>query len=142
MSEEEKKSIREQHSGGMKVMTENFSKLLNSKLGDSKPLVNEQNVLNDIVYARTEFVNALKKYGWKFSPNGVQSPSAFKPKGSDLMVSGYDGKPLVFQNNLSSCYLSRDGITIICTSLNEPLKKYKLPQELDKFINKELSSNL
>ena len=41
MSEEEKNSIREQHSGGMKVMTENFSKLLNSKLGDVKPL-NEQ----------------------------------------------------------------------------------------------------
>ena len=42
LSEEEKNSIREQHTGGMKVMTENFSKLLNSKLGDSKPLVNEQ----------------------------------------------------------------------------------------------------
>jgi ribonuclease HIII len=42
MSEQEKNSIREQHTGGMKVMTENFSKLINSKLGDSKPLVNEQ----------------------------------------------------------------------------------------------------
>jgi hypothetical protein len=42
MSEQEKNSIREQHSGGMKVMTENFSKLINSKLGDSKPLVSEQ----------------------------------------------------------------------------------------------------
>jgi hypothetical protein len=42
MSEQEKNSIREQHSGGMKVMTENFNKLINSKLGDSKPLVNEQ----------------------------------------------------------------------------------------------------
>jgi hypothetical protein len=42
LSEEEKNSIREQHTGGMKVMTENFSKLLNSKLGDSKPLVEEE----------------------------------------------------------------------------------------------------
>ena len=42
LSEEEKNSIREQHTGGMKVMTENFSKLLNSKLGDSKPLVEEK----------------------------------------------------------------------------------------------------
>ena len=42
LSEEEKNAIREQHTGGMKVMTENFSKLINSKLGDSKPLVNEQ----------------------------------------------------------------------------------------------------
>jgi hypothetical protein len=39
LSNEEKNSIREQHTGGMKVITENFSKLLNSKLGDSKPLV-------------------------------------------------------------------------------------------------------
>jgi hypothetical protein len=44
LSEEEKNAIREQHTGGMKVMNENFSKLLNSKLGDVKPLVNEQQV--------------------------------------------------------------------------------------------------
>lgn len=42
LSDEEKNSIREQHTGGMKIMNENFSKLLNSKLGDSKPLVSEQ----------------------------------------------------------------------------------------------------
>ena len=42
MSEQEKNSIREQHTGGMKVMTENFNKLINSKLGDAKPLVSEQ----------------------------------------------------------------------------------------------------
>jgi hypothetical protein len=42
LSEQEKNSIREQHAGGMKVMTESFSKLLNSKLGDVKPMVSEQ----------------------------------------------------------------------------------------------------
>ena len=42
LSADEKNSILEQHTGGMKVITENFSKLLNSKLGDSKPLVKEQ----------------------------------------------------------------------------------------------------
>jgi hypothetical protein len=42
LSNEEKNSILEQHTGGMNVITENFSKLLNSKLGDSKPLVSEQ----------------------------------------------------------------------------------------------------
>jgi len=45
LSEQENNSIREQHTGGMKVMTESFSKLLNSKLGDVKPLVSEQTVL-------------------------------------------------------------------------------------------------
>ena len=42
LTEEEKNAIREQHTGGMKVMNENFSKLVNTKLGDVKPLVNEQ----------------------------------------------------------------------------------------------------
>ena len=36
LTEQEKNSIREQHTGGMKVMTESFSKLINSKLGDVK----------------------------------------------------------------------------------------------------------
>ena len=42
LTEQEKNSIREQHTGGMKVMTESFSKLVNSKLGDSKPLVSDK----------------------------------------------------------------------------------------------------
>jgi hypothetical protein len=42
LTEQEKNSIREQHTGGMKVVTENFSKLINTKSGDVKPLVNEQ----------------------------------------------------------------------------------------------------
>ena len=41
MSEEEKNAIREQHTGGMKVITENFYKLLGSKLGDVKPLTEQ-----------------------------------------------------------------------------------------------------
>jgi hypothetical protein len=54
MSEEEKNAIREQHTGGMKVMTENFNKLINSKLGDSKPLVNEAAPGVEPVYDRDE----------------------------------------------------------------------------------------
>jgi hypothetical protein len=42
LTEEEKKTIREQHTGGIKIVNENFSKLINATLGDSKPLVNEQ----------------------------------------------------------------------------------------------------
>ena len=42
LTEEEKNAIREQHTGGMKVMNENFSKLVNTKLGDVKPMVNEE----------------------------------------------------------------------------------------------------
>lgn len=46
LTEEEKNAIREQHTGGMKVMNENFSKLVNTKLGDVKPMINEQNEEN------------------------------------------------------------------------------------------------
>jgi hypothetical protein len=42
LTEEEKNAIREQHTGGMKVMNENFSKLVNTKLGDVKPMINEE----------------------------------------------------------------------------------------------------
>ena len=57
LTEEEKNSIREQHTGGMKVMTENFNKLINSKLGDSKPLVKEEEVK-----FKTKYQLCNKKY--------------------------------------------------------------------------------
>ncbi len=41
LSEEEKNRIREQHEGGMKVNTEKFKSLLESKLGNAKPLLSE-----------------------------------------------------------------------------------------------------
>jgi hypothetical protein len=48
MSEEEKNLIRQQHTGGMKVNTERFNKLLESKSGDVKPLINEQAWLKNL----------------------------------------------------------------------------------------------
>jgi hypothetical protein len=59
LSEEEKNAIREQHTGTLNVVTENFHKLLSSKLGDSKPFLSEQEsikgneiqkIVNDINY--------------------------------------------------------------------------------------------
>jgi hypothetical protein len=44
LTEEEKNSIREQHTGGMNVVNENFSKLINTKSGDAKLFLNEQQV--------------------------------------------------------------------------------------------------
>jgi hypothetical protein len=42
LTEEEKNSIREQHTGGKKIMIENFNKLINSTLGNSKPLMEQK----------------------------------------------------------------------------------------------------
>ena len=43
LSEEEKNRIREQHTGGMKVNNDRFNSLLENKLGNAKPLINEDN---------------------------------------------------------------------------------------------------
>ena len=42
ISKEEKENILKQYSGGMKVMSENFNRLMGAKHGNAKPLVNEQ----------------------------------------------------------------------------------------------------
>ena len=42
MSFEERQNIREQHTGGMEVMSGSFRRLVNAKLGNSKPLISEQ----------------------------------------------------------------------------------------------------
>jgi hypothetical protein len=44
LSEDEKNRIREQHEGGMKVNTKKFKSLLESKLGNAKPLISEDNI--------------------------------------------------------------------------------------------------
>ena len=41
LSEEEKNSIRGQHTGGMQVNNSRFNTLLENKLGNSKPLVEQ-----------------------------------------------------------------------------------------------------
>ena len=41
ISQEEKNSILEQHQGGMEVITENFQKMVNKKLGDVPTFLNE-----------------------------------------------------------------------------------------------------
>jgi hypothetical protein len=72
LTEEEKNSIREQHAGGMKVMTENFSKLLNSKLGDAKPLVNEQSgdrLKEQLGNLKKELKSDLGLDAWKDTDN-------------------------------------------------------------------------
>jgi hypothetical protein len=67
LTQEEKNNILEQHAGGMKVMTENFRKLMNAKHGNSKPLVNEQVRSADNEYYSD---NSLSKPGRVYLKNG------------------------------------------------------------------------
>jgi hypothetical protein len=92
MSEQEKNSIREQHSGGMKVMTENFSKLINSKLGDSKPLVNEQ-VKDAGQMGLGTIYNELKKYGFKMDSETFYTWSVYKGGDSNGYIIQFQQDP-------------------------------------------------
>ena len=85
MSEEEKNIIREQH--GMRVVTENFHKLLGSKLGDVKPLLNEQLSLLSINSASILFSNG-------------DNTKQIKLKGIDPTTK----KPLVLKYNIKGQY--------------------------------------
>lgn len=49
LSSEEKNSILEQHTGGRQIDTTRFRSLLESTLGDAKPLVNEEEEDADVV---------------------------------------------------------------------------------------------
>ena len=60
LSEEEKNSIREQHKGGMKVMNENFHKMVSKKLGHVE-LISEQPVDKD---------DPNDEYEWGSNPPG------------------------------------------------------------------------
>jgi hypothetical protein len=114
MSEEEKNAIREQHSGGMKVMTENFNKLLKSKLGDAKPLVNEQMNMEDDFEGVEEVshmsfllqnadkntaTNLLKKYMAKHSQT-VNFVAILRSEGVDLTDINFCECPNLLMVNL------------------------------------------
>lgn len=45
MTEEQKNAIREQHSGGMKIDLGKFKQMVETKLGDPKPFLNEKQIV-------------------------------------------------------------------------------------------------
>lgn len=76
LSEEEKNRIREQHTGGKKIVIENFNKLVNTKLGDAKPFLNEQTEEANITKSIQCFLN--KKMNAGLDVDGMTGPSTNK----------------------------------------------------------------
>jgi hypothetical protein len=130
MSEEEKNAIREQHAGGMKVMTENFNKLLNSKLGDSKPLISEQTSSSDVP-ALSKFLKAITgvgqnnfKTGWIADPTLPESKNAVKFNKSmfknEAFIPGNmtDGQPMAWSLYPSYSNTKENGVSCVITKIN------------------------
>lgn len=53
ISEEEKNRIREQHEGGMNLSIDNFKTLVETKSGDAKPYLSEQDTDDEQIQTRT-----------------------------------------------------------------------------------------
>ena len=81
LSEEEKNRIREQHTGGKKIMIENFNQLLNKKLGEVKPLVNEQEITTEPKDNKQELENEIEALKKEIFDIRKQN---FKDKGQEL----------------------------------------------------------
>ena len=144
LSEQEKNAIREQHTGGMNVVTENFHKLLGSKLGDSKPLVAEENK-------------------FEFDPKDLEIPDLrdiFLSKNStpEIKKMGEESKKAmhacVTENNLYKVKGFLDGIetkkmnlfnTIMANLFDRTLGGKSLGQEFNEFsscMNKKMGDKL
>jgi hypothetical protein len=123
LSEEEKNSIREQHKSGMKVMTENFNKLLNSKLGDVKPL-NEQkydSLKDELAKLKDDLKNQLSSDLWKDTDDLLGVYNKLLPyKGKK--VSGVESK------RYKQCDMDRMPMSAL-SYFNEIWSKRPLPNE-------------
>jgi hypothetical protein len=64
LTEVEKNAIREQHTGGMRLSNEKFSKLINSRLGDVRTLVKEED--EGMEMSSGINVNDILDLGYKF----------------------------------------------------------------------------
>ena len=81
LSEEEKNRIREQHTGGKKIMIENFNQLLNKKLGEVKPLIYEQEISAETTDKGQELTNEIESLKREI---GIIKKENFKNKGQQL----------------------------------------------------------
>jgi hypothetical protein len=81
LTEIEKNSIREQHTGGMKVTTDNFSRLINSKSGEVKTIVNEQVDGNTI---STALVSCFQEH---FEKPNMALPTSCEELAKEIMES-------------------------------------------------------
>lgn len=86
MSEEEKNVIRNQHTGGMKLSNQKFRKLVESKLGDVKTLVEQPKRKEDS--AIIPDINTIMDLGYRFmmarNPDGPKNKAGFEAALEDL----------------------------------------------------------
>lgn len=104
LSSEEKNRIREQYEGGMSVDSSKFKKLVETKLGDTQPLVNE-NFHENQKYQM--FIDILTKMIDNFVSINCNNPTEryermYCDNMSDHTLEDLEKKRAYFENKLSS----------------------------------------
>lgn len=135
MSEEEKNLIRQQHTGGMKVNTERFNKLIESKSGDVKPLISEQSsFLNSLIKSAPLVGETVNFYSDPENKKLIQSQKKIKnvKKNGDMVLIDIDmdNKPTTLTWKCTSNEFKTPpttgmdtSITMYNTNLNNVLQK-------------------
>jgi hypothetical protein len=134
LTEQEKNSIREQHSGGMKVVTENFSKLTNTKSGDVKTLV-EQTTTGAAQTTRGTTPNPLKRVPdtLNYNVNGDEFMRYFEYLGGVKIVQKSPNETFIFKDKNGTIFsVSKEWV------INEKNKQDQ-PEFLDPAGNGEVS---
>lgn len=108
LSEEEKNKIREQHTGGKKIMIENFNKLVNTKLGDARPLTEAETEQEgncqpcENLKPLQEWVifsNEMKKRGYSET---IDIEKCCGTQKTPLFILEKDGKEISFIENINN----------------------------------------
>ena len=118
LSNEEKNNIREQHTGGMKVITENFYKLLNSKLGDVKPLT-EQSPLAKVAAAASAASGdgSGAQQGQSVQSTPKKAVAAISTYGFSLLIP----KALEYLNGSGTSDVKVQKFCQLCNTSNAPI---------------------
>lgn len=128
LTEKEKNSIREQHTGGMKVVTENFSKLINAKSGDVKPLVNEREEGENMIRIPKDYRGVRSELGKVSTPEDIiDAYNNIVEEGTPLVSYSEDG-----------FFTNEDGqeieVSIILDELNYAITGGEDEEDMDEFM--------
>lgn len=120
LSNEEKNRIREQYEGGLSVYNSRFKQLMESKLGNVKPLIMEQETGDTITFE--VITNDWSKLPQEFSgylvfPNWITLRTQLIPNGEQLLNYYNSNKDSLTANGYV-CYLNNNVMYLISITID------------------------
>lgn len=133
LSNEEKNRIREQYEGGMSVDTSKFKKLVETKLGDAKPFLNENNPLGQKI-ASDAFSNVSKTIMWEPIVGQFSKDLKKSLEIPQTSISNYDGKGILSGSVYKTGTLQNGGTSISYEKIpEEPFVKENQNEGISKY---------